>query len=202
MAQKSKPTSELTNAAADLAAALQRYEDLAAEVQRGSLDSEKALGRATKAVREAQESQEQIGFKLGALVAAITGARERQQATSEALLARALVVQARVNRYEQFAEQLDELGNAAREINQLMQGVAAQRGAEAPPTTAETLAGLGVVDERIGQAIEKARALLAEAKAEDAADIALRADGIRQQMLAVRNKLRMVEKGLGGALPN
>ncbi len=190
-----KAGSILAAAAAALDAELARYADLAAEVERMPLTSEKNLNRAARALAEAAESQERVGGHVASLVAAITTARIEQQTSAERLLARAQEIQRRVNQLEALTTRFAQLGQDARAMNALVQEAAAPvADARSPEGAAELAARLSGIDTRMGEIIDSARDLSETANAEEMSDVGQKADSLRQQLQAARNKVKLLQK--------
>lgn len=175
---------------------LERFEELATGARRTPLDSQKNLERAVRSLQDALAVQGRIGERLGALIAAIDGVRTRQEATAGALTTRVTELQERADRYGAFGERLAALINDAAEVNALVQVCAAElkdstAGKGAPPA--------GRVDailERMSSLTETAEQLSKDAGADGWTDVERQADSLRQQMLAARNKLLIVRRGM------
>jgi hypothetical protein len=177
----------LTAAAEALESELRRYEELAAELQQERLDSEKALRRAAQALVALRTSDERLGTHVGALVAAINAARDRQQAQASAVAGRAEEIGARSTRFAALLERFEALGGDAAELNHLVQQLAAHD----KPTNGEA-GGFAEVDTRLGRLADDAGTLAASAQDENFPELARRADSLRQQLLSARNKLRLL----------
>jgi DNA repair exonuclease SbcCD ATPase subunit len=184
----------LTAAADALEAELQKYEELAVELQRERVDSEKALRRAAQRLVALQASDARLGEHVQALVAAINGARDRQQALAATVETRAAEVRARSDRLTGLLERWEALGSDAAEVNRLIQrlapdggegnGAAAENGGDAD-TFVE-------VDARLGRLTEDAERLAASALEDQFPELGRRAESLRVQLASARNKLRLV----------
>src|SRR5690349_21187111 len=87
--------SALVNAAAALDAELRRYTELAEQIARAPLGSEKAVERVSKSVVEAVESEQRVLDQVKALVLAVNGAREAQQKSTDIINERGAVIAAK-----------------------------------------------------------------------------------------------------------
>lgn len=183
----------LTEAAAALEAELKRFEELSAAARKVPLDSEKNLGRAARALAETADSQERTAVLVRALVEAINRARDHQQQTAEVLLARAEELKAQTENLEALLGRFKTLGADAREIQALVQA-ASERGAARDIEGA--LAILDQAREKIDGIATRATDLATDAKAKGIADVEREADSLRQQLLAARNKLGLLQQGL------
>lgn len=183
----------LTEAAAALEAELKRFEEMASAARKMPLDTEKNLARAARALQETADAQERTADLVRALVSAINHARDQQQAQAEALLARAEQLKAQTENLEDLLGRFKTLGADAREIQSLVQ-LASQRGA------AQDLPGaLEVLDqarEKIDTIAGSASDLANDAKTKGIHDVEREADSLRQQLLAARNKLSLLQQGL------
>ena len=193
---------KLGAAALALAEELERFEEMAAALARAPLNSQKSLDQAAKATREAAASQARFADSLRVLVEAVTEARDRQAKAAEVINQRVAEIDARAERFAAVRARFSKLGETAAEVNRLMQRAATLKrevgAAEHPElgkTIDEALAGLGHV-------IEEAREITAEARETGAHDLAREADGLRQQVLAAKNKLGLLQKHLAGEKPN
>jgi hypothetical protein len=183
----------LTEAAAALEAELKRFEEMASAARKMPLDTEKNLGRAARALQETADAQERTADLVRALVGAINQARDQQQAQAEALLARAEELKAQTENLEELLARFKTLGADAREIQALVQ-LASQKGA------AQDLPGaleiLNQAREKIDAIAGSASELANDAKTKGIHDVEREADSLRQQLLAARNKLGLLQQGI------
>jgi hypothetical protein len=183
----------LTEAAAALEAELKRFEELSAAARKVPLDTEKNLGRAARALQETADSQERTATLVRALVEAINRARDHQQQTAEVLLARAEELKAQTEHLEAMLGRFKTLGVDAREIQGLVQS-AGEKGAARDLEGA--LATLDQAREKIDAIAVRATELATDAKDKGISDVEREADSLRQQLLAARNKLGLLQQGL------
>lgn len=188
---------ELTLAALALERELDRFEDLAATARRLPLDTRRGVERAAKATTEAAEGQGQVNATLGALVAAITAARERHEANALALQTRGEEIRARAEEVSELYERFSALGDEGKLINQLVQDAAASQREAATPTQVRALVSdIEGIEERMSKLVEIARALNQAATAATINDLAEQTDASRQQVAAAKNKLGLLRKNL------
>ncbi|WP_437671123.1 hypothetical protein [Sorangium sp. So ce131] len=203
-----KGDGELSEAARALERELLRFEELADAARKMSLETRKGIERAAKSTTEAAEAQQRVSVALGALIAAIAAARDRHEATATALAARGEEIKRRAEQLGELFQRFAALGEEGRGINQLVQETAArQRDATSPEQIAEVVAAMDEVEGRMGRLADDARALAQAATAAGIVDLAEQADGMRQQVAAMRNKVGLLRKGLiarlpGGTQPN
>jgi DNA repair exonuclease SbcCD ATPase subunit len=188
----------LAAVAEDLDAELCRYETLATGIQRERLNSEKDLRQAVRALRDLEDSEAQLGQHLQTLVAAIGAARERQEKQSLAVRERAEQIRRRTAGLTELLTRWGALGEAAGEVNRLVQQVAAtiqKAGAEEQLDAA----AFREVDDRLGRLAEDSQDLAQAAQAEAFVDLGRQAESLRQQLLSARNKFRILERRRGSA---
>lgn len=191
--------SELAAASAALEAELARYEEHAAEALRVPLTSEKNLARAARAMTEAADAQERVGDQVRAMVQAINVAREKQEATAQRLSARAQEVKGKADELHELTERFAGLGTEAKEINALMHEAAAIRNGEGGKTQAKVVVvveRLHVIHERMESVVGRAQDLSTSATAQGMVEVARQADALRQQVIAAKNKLTLLQKSL------
>ncbi len=197
MSKRDKSHSELVAAAEALDSQLTRFESLADQFRKAPLDSEKSLERASKLLRDVAEQDQVLNASVSALVAAVTAARDRQQANAESVNAHAQELQQRAETFKSLLERFGALGQSAAELNQRMQEFAAQRAkAQSSEQNAEIISTLDALNERMGQVAEEAQSVTQLAEEQDFTDIGRQAESLRQQLLSARNKLGLLRKGL------
>jgi hypothetical protein len=183
--------------AAALDEELQRFEELSATARRLPLKSQKNLERAAQTTREAAASQERFGAHLRALVDAVAAARDRQQVGADTLAEAAQAIEQRWARFEALMARFGAIGTEAGVINTLVQEVGALRrdGPNATPPAA-IVARLREIQAQMTTVIESAQGLARDATDDDLVDVARQSDALRQQILAARNKLHLLEQRL------
>ncbi len=189
-----KIPSPLVAAAAALDDELRAYDDLAEEARRAPLNTEKGLERGLRAVRESTARNDSIQEKLRALVAQIEEARLRQVQSLETLLEAARAVQARSEQHEVLTQRFAALGAAASQVNALASEVSAKR-AEGGSDT-EVLEGIGRMQKHMADVLAEAEAVSALATEQGWSDLSRQADAVRQQVLAVKNKLAIAHRAV------
>jgi hypothetical protein len=177
------PQRMLLEAAAKLDAALDAYQRAAHGFLKLKLDSRRNVGKAAELLGQIAGIDDELSAEVGRLVAAIAQARDAQQTTAEAVQQRALEVLERRNALEGLLARLELLAGQVREL-----GVAMPDGRD--PTVAE----LGQMGERIGQLSESALAFATEAQTVGFDDLAAEGQGLRQQLLAVKNRAERMER--------
>jgi chromosome segregation ATPase len=191
--QRKADRCSLAAVAEGLDAELCRYEALAMGFQRERLDSEKSLRQAARALQELEDSEVRLGQHLQSLVAAIGGARERQEQL-------ALEVQERARRMRQRSVDLGDLlarwealGKAAADVNHLVQQVAStieRIGTDAGPDTM----AFREIDDRLGRLADDSEQLSRAAQAEAFVDLGKLADSLRVRLLSARNRFRILDR--------
>jgi hypothetical protein len=204
----SKPDSDgspLTSAAQAFDEALQRFSGLTQTLRKRELDSRHALESAAQLLKDVTLCQEELQTKAQALIAALGAARDAQQAQAEVVHARALEVQQRTQEYAAMTGRFEELGLQAAGLNTLAQGLAGRHGiADASLRDTELPALLSELDElreRMTSVADQAAQLIADARAARFEELCGRADSLRQQLLAARNKVGLLRDTLVKAVP-
>ncbi|GAC1520837.1 MAG: hypothetical protein NVS3B10_21990 [Polyangiales bacterium] len=192
---KSETESSLIGAATSLDAELRKFEDLAAQIKRMPLNSEKNLERAAKALQDVADSDERLGEHVRALVTAVTEVRGRQQTGAEAVHARALELELRTKVFQELLKHFGTLGTEAGNINVFVQEIAAQD-RSTPETRAQVIERLVTAQDKMLIVADGAKVLQDAASTQDFADLARSADNLRQSLLAARNKIGLLHKGL------
>lgn len=179
-----KHESPLVEAATALDAELTRFEESTVAFQRLGLDSQKNLDRATKLLNDLAAAEATLGQKVQLLVTAINGVRDRQLAQVEAVKAKSVQIQERSAVFAGLLDQFQQLGKGAGALNEKLKP-SGQPGANPIVDVQTEMTNLAT----------RAEALATIAKDQDFDDLARQADGLRQQILAARNKLRQIETG-------
>ncbi len=175
--------SELINAAVSLDSQLVRFEEGTASFRKLALNSQKNLERATRMLNELADVEATLGQQVQVLVTAIAHVRDRQMAQVDVVRAKAEEINRRAKAFQALLDQFQGLGVGAAALNDKLQ--------------ASSAAGAPGVDLHLemGELAAKAQGLAEIAKGEDFEDLARQADGLRQQILAARSKLRHADPG-------
>jgi chromosome segregation ATPase len=168
---------------------LESFEQLAREVARLPLDSQRSLERAAEVLRHAANADERLAERVGALVAAIAETRRRREAGAKIVQERATEIEQRSTTFAALLEKYRGIGSAASEITARLQALV-----QAAPAERET--ALADVRHRVAELAARAQELVKEADDSGFGDVARQADGLRQQLLAGLNKVSLVVKRL------
>ena len=191
VSQTTRPSVGLAIAAEALEAELRRFEDLVEALAHERLESEKNLRRAAQTLVSIRDADARLAERLGALVTAIAAARERQEASARVVGERAGLIQERSEALTALMHRWESLGQEAAEVTRIAQQAVSgdqDTNGDEKPDTDTTFAR---VDERLGNLAESAQGLAAAAQEVAFEDLARQADGLRMQVLAARNKLRL-----------
>ncbi|HVT07668.1 MAG TPA: hypothetical protein VHM31_00330 [Polyangia bacterium] len=198
-------SSPLTAAAEAFDDALHRFSTLTETLRKRQLDSRHALESAAALLKEVTHCQEELQTKAQALVAALGAARDAQQAQAEFVQERAQDIQRRAQDYATLTSRFEEVGQQAAGLNTLAQNLASRRGiADRSLRDDELPALLSELDElreRMGSVADQAAGLIADARNADFEELCGRADSLRQQLLAARNKIGLLRENLVKAVP-
>jgi hypothetical protein len=189
--------SPLTAAAASLEAELKRYAELASEAMHAPLTSEKNIDRAGRALLAAAECEKGLTDLVRTLVEAVGTARQTQEATSSSLAERATLIVERRAELDGLMTRFAMLGETAKMLNEGLQKLGGYKGNPYDGNDASELReALGQIDVGMTTVAEHAAALAKEAAARELSDLGRQADGLRQQILAAKNRLAHLHKGL------
>lgn len=183
-------------------ATLKRFAALAGGLRKGALDSQKSLERAAESLKEVAGCEEELQAHARALMAALGGARDAQQAQAEAVRVRALEIQARTEELARLMRGFEAIGKDAAALNASAQQLASRkRTADEMVKDGELLAGLDELQEKMTAVLAGAEELAADAKRSDFEDLSRKIDSLRQQILAARNKINLLKEALVRAAP-
>jgi len=186
MSQEGNRTGALIAAAEALESELGRYEQLASTLERERLDSEKNLRRAAQTLGTVGDIGARLGEYLAGLLSAIHDVRARQEALTATIQTNAERIRQRSQALSALLQRWATLGQHAAEVNRL---------AQQPPDQERDSNGSGAAFEelngRLTQLADEAQLFAETAEAEQFADLARQAEGLRAQILSVRNKLRL-----------
>jgi chromosome segregation ATPase len=188
-----KKPSELVAAVAALDEELARVEQLAESAARVPLTSRRNLEKAARTTAEAATAQAKVGEHIATLMTALDGVRLRNEATVRTLQTRSDEIQAKSHELTALLERFESIGQEAREITALAQGIGGDAAAEKPASER-----LNELETRLGGVADGARALWEQARDGGWSDVAGDADSLRQQVLAAKNKLGLLAKRLVG----
>jgi len=173
MAKKEK-LSALVQAASDLDTELSRFEEGVAAFTKLQLSSKKNLDRAGAMLEELAQSEQSMGTQIQALVQAIAGTRDRQVERVATIREKAEELKARSIEFRDLILQFEELGTGAAALNAKLQSPA-----PAIVDVADDVSALAV----------RAEQLVAASKDKGFDDVAHLADGLKQQLQSLQNKL-------------
>ena len=193
---KPNTESELLVAAAGLDEELRRFERLTEKLRTAPFASQKNLERAAEMLRELSDSDQELGRRVASMVQAIAAVRERQQKQAELVQTRALELRERTGMYQQLMEGYGAIGTSAAQLNDLLSKVIGDDAAQLQHTP-ELEHGLRELMYGMAQVAMAAQSLAERATRMDFADVERLADGLRQQVLAARNKVKVLAAQLG-----
>lgn len=199
-AGKPKPRpadSPLVASAEAFDATLKRFAALAEGLRKGGLDSQRNLERSAESLKQVAACEEELQVHAQALMAALGGARDAQQAQAEAVRVRALEIQARSEELARLMRGFEAIGKDAAALNASAQQLAARkRTPDEMVKDGELLAGLDELQERMTAVLTGAEQLAAEALRANFEDLSRKIDSLRQQILAARNKINLLKEAL------
>ncbi len=173
----------LVDAAEKLDAALAAYQRAAHGFLKLKLDSRKNVARAAEGLAQIARADGELSAEVGRLVAAIAQLRDGQQSIAEAVQRRALEVLERKEALEGLLGRLEGLAAEVREL-----------GGSVPDDREPTSEELARVGRRIGELSDSALAFATEAQTRGFDDLAAEGQGLRQQLLGVKNRTARIER--------
>jgi hypothetical protein len=186
--------SAITTSAAALEAELQRFMGLAATAVRIPLTSEKNLERAARATKDAAESEKRVLEHVSALGRAITVARETQQSSAAALNAHVEAIARRRTELDALLARFAALGEVVRAMNEAMHKITGYKESPYAPDTADDMhSAFDEMAASMTTAANHAQEVASEATAQDFDDLARQSEALRQQILALRNRLSLLQ---------
>lgn len=182
--------SPLVAAATLLERDLQKLEELSSAVCKMRLHNERSIARAARELNVALEQPDRLAQGLRLLAEAMGRLQERQQAALVPLGVRAAEIQARAALLNDYIGRFAALGTEAAETSQLLQSIELT---EAPEGTSNGVrAGkLAEADQRLAAIVDGARELAEAARNDDLPDFVRDADALKQQIQALRGRLKV-----------
>lgn len=180
---------------------LRKLEDTIREAQRLEINSAKNLQRGRRLLEACSDTEQRLAGHLQQLATAIQSTQLRIAGCMEHTVDFSKRVAQRAEIRSLLLDRLGGLGQRAGEINQpVAAAVAAQAAGEADDTT--LLATVTEVVTRTEELLEEAGNVAQEAKDAAWLDIARDADGLRQQVQALRGKVLLLQRGLAERAPS
>lgn len=180
---------------------LRKLEDTIREAQRLEINSAKNLQRGRRLLESCSETEVRLAGHLQGLASSIQSTQLRIAACMEHTVDFSKRVAERAEIRSQLLERLGGLGKRASEINEpVAAAVAAQAAGTAENAT--LLATVNEVVTRTEGLMEEAANVAGEAKDAGWVDIARDADGLRQQVQALRGKVLILQRGLAERAPS
>lgn len=183
--KKKRPLSKLATAAAELEAEIDKIDALTRRLSKLELDSRKNILSAAELMKEAADGHARFATHLGAVVEAVNALRARQNESAGALNDMAANLDSRRQTFEALEQRFGELAQEARRVTDLFQ----EKPAEGESRDG-LLAKMRNAGEALAPVIESARSLAADAGQAKLSDLQHDADGLRQQLQALANKLK------------
>ena len=197
--------SPLVEAAETFDACLRQFAALAESVRKPALDSGHDLARAAEALKAVVACEEDLQVQARTLIVALGKAREAQEAHAELVRNRALEVQARSGQYAAILGRFEAIGTEAAELNTATQNLASQRKIANETLRASDLSpllsDLGEIEDRMTGVIDSSEELANEARGASFDDLHRRTDALRQQLMAARNRIKLLKETLVKAVP-
>ena len=186
MASAQRPPGELASAADHFEQELARYDKLSSELARTQVHSEKSLGRKRRVLEDFSASEVELGARLKTLLAAIHGARERQQRCMEVALTAANELRERASSFAELMAKVATLGERARSASQPAAPLLSQDDGK---LSAEVLTPLDQVSAQLHGVLLDADAIARTASEQNWPEVAQDVKNLRQQLNAMHAKI-------------
>ncbi len=196
----SSPAASLDATAAALSAELAQLEKTIKETSRLPIDSDKALQRARKMLESCAAQEVKLAQHLTALAQAIQASQLRIQSCMEQTVELSQKIAARSEERTALLERVAGLGRRAGEIQAPIHSALA-RGVDGS-APGDVLGVVGEIVLATGVLLDEATAIAADARAAEWGDVARQADGLRQQIQAVRGKVVGLQRSLSERAPS
>lgn len=178
--------SALAVAAAAFDAELASYARLGKIFLETPLSSVKQLERANQTLAEIAACEERLQAAGKALVASLSGARERQEELAKQVVAHVPAVQGRNQRLQQLMSELGGLATEVAGLNEAISRRAENGDASQPPTAAEALD----VSSTILALSDRAEQLARAAREAELEELHTQAHALHQRLQAIGKKLQ------------
>lgn len=183
-----KNESALVEAARALDAELDEFETAAQTLLRAPLDGQKHLERAARLLGELGSGEERLGARLGALVQAITVAREQRERRLAQVRERAHDVERRAAEFSALLQRYGALGARAAGLNER---VAAHADAGEPASLAVMI---GEIEGELAGLAAEAGVLVEAARASGFTDLVKLAETMRSELGTTRSRLKKMPR--------
>jgi hypothetical protein len=174
----------LVEAAERLEIALADYQRTVHELLRLELDSRRGVERAAQVLVDIHQLDQQMAGHVTGLVGIIATLRDRQQGDAEAVEKRAVEIAGRKQLLDGLLQRLSLLADGVKQVAGLFEIVRMQGGAE----------GLSEALGSIDTLADVSQAFATDAQTAGFADLAAEGQGLRQQLLYVKNKVKLLDR--------
>jgi hypothetical protein len=172
---------------------LHRTEALARAVREAPLDTRKDIAHATALTHETLEHHRLFNKHMRTAMEAIQEIQLQQMARFERLEARLSEIRLRWERVEDFVLRLEGLVARAEPINARMAEASALQRGHGDFAAGGVMGALDDVQNRLADIVAEATALAHESREENFIDLAERADTVRDHMLALCNRVTLLQ---------
>lgn len=177
-----KDDSPLVSAARAVDDELRAFDELARTLLRAPLEGQKHLERAARLLEDLGGGEERLGAKLGALVQAITVAREQREQRMQQVRDRAGEVERRASEFQALLQRYGALGGRAAAMNERV--AAAAESPEDLPALVEA------IERELGELGAEAGTLGEAARAAGFLDLVKLAETMRSEVGTTRARLK------------
>lgn len=187
----------LAEAASEFEQELVRFEELAANLARLTVTSEKTLQRARQGLDACAESEQRLAGNLVAFGRAMQAFQERQQRCMNSVLDSAKRIEARHLARKELLGRVGALGQRANDVTGPMERLS-QGGVGA----AELMTSMKDIATQLESVIAEAGEVAGAAQQAEWLDIARDVDLLKQQLQAARNKVLLAQRDMANRMPS
>jgi hypothetical protein len=190
-----KAESSLLAAARSVAEELSRFETLSAELGRSPITSGKSLQRARQSLQACSDHEAKLAESLRSFALAMQELQLTQQRCVEQIAQAAERIRTRQLERAGLEQRLQQLGEKAREVTQ---PVLAHEDAPA----SDPLGPLDLVERNLAVLIEEVSEVCELAEQQDWQDLTRETQSLREQLLALKNRVQLSRRKLAESAPS
>lgn len=194
-----KNLSSFGEAAVALDGEFQALEEIAREMERLTIESDKGLERGLQLLQEADGIRQRMTTSMQALAQTLEEARDRNEKAATIVAERAEQLQKRQRDSDLMLERYRALGELVKKAGEAIAQVKQPSTAELPPEQrALLMSKLPAFNDQLGILVDQARELMADAHAANMKNLERNVDSLRQSIQAARHRLNLFVGKQGG----
>ncbi len=188
--KKKKELSAFAQAALALDQDFRLFEELAGQVGRLDINSDRGLDRARTLLAEVDACRVRLGEGMQALATTLDEARQRTDAAAQTVAARAGEIQERHDEAEHMLARFAALGQLVQQVNDSVAALRTPTASEVTDADRALMANqLPEINARLGELVDAARQLMEDAQQANMQRLARKADSLRQSLQTSLHRL-------------